>query len=54
METEQLDYSIAEAVIRVQDLVDRIESTRRLGVRLPAYSTISECSAENGKGDQRA
>ncbi|MHB8345422.1 MAG: nucleotidyl transferase AbiEii/AbiGii toxin family protein [Ferrimicrobium sp.] len=26
METERLDYSIAEAVVRVQDLVDRIDS----------------------------
>ncbi len=28
METERLDYSIAEAVVRVQDLVDRIDSAR--------------------------
>ena len=28
METERLDYSIAEAVARVQDLVDRIDSGR--------------------------
>jgi hypothetical protein len=28
METERLDYSIAEAVVRVQGLVDRIDSTR--------------------------
>jgi hypothetical protein len=28
VETERLDYSIAEAVARVQDLVDRIDSAR--------------------------
>ena len=28
METERLDYSIVDAVARVQDLVDRIDSTR--------------------------
>jgi hypothetical protein len=29
VETERLDFSIAEAVVRVQGLVDRIETTRR-------------------------